>query len=112
MLPASGTPRLPGLSRPRPRSRRVAVPAFARLPRTLATAIAAACGRGRSAILGRQLSHRLRAGGRTGSGRSPAFFIARGGPVSTIQSDIEARLAASEPDVEVLLAEVLGGHTL
>jgi ribosome maturation factor RimP len=32
--------------------------------------------------------------------------------VSTIQSDIEARLAATEPDVEVLLAEVLGGHTL
>jgi ribosome maturation factor RimP len=32
--------------------------------------------------------------------------------VSTIQSDVEARLAASEPDVEVLLAEVLGGHTL
>jgi len=32
--------------------------------------------------------------------------------VSTIQSDIEARLAASEPAVEVLLAEVLGGHTL
>jgi ribosome maturation factor RimP len=32
--------------------------------------------------------------------------------VSTIQADIEARLAASEPDVEVLLAEVLGGHTL
>jgi ribosome maturation factor RimP len=32
--------------------------------------------------------------------------------VSTIQSDIETRLAASEPDVEVLLAEVLGGTTL
>jgi ribosome maturation factor RimP len=32
--------------------------------------------------------------------------------VSTIQSDIEARLAASEPDVEVLLAEVVGGSTL
>ena len=32
--------------------------------------------------------------------------------MSTIQTDIEARLAASEPDVEVLLAEVLGGHTL
>jgi ribosome maturation factor RimP len=32
--------------------------------------------------------------------------------VSTIQTDIEARLAATEPDVEVLLAEVLGGHTL
>ncbi|MGI8729776.1 MAG: ribosome maturation factor RimP [Solirubrobacteraceae bacterium] len=29
-----------------------------------------------------------------------------------MQSDIEARLAASEPDVDVLLAEVLGGHTL
>ena len=32
--------------------------------------------------------------------------------MSTIQTDIEARLAASEPDVEVLLAEVLGRHTL
>ncbi|MDX6681048.1 MAG: ribosome maturation factor RimP [Solirubrobacteraceae bacterium] len=32
--------------------------------------------------------------------------------MSTIQTDVEARLAASEPDVEVLLAEVLGGHTL
>ena len=32
--------------------------------------------------------------------------------MSTIQSDIETRLAASEPDVEVLLAEVLGGTTL
>ena len=32
--------------------------------------------------------------------------------MSTIQTDIEARLAASEPDVEVLLAEVVGGHTL
>ena len=32
--------------------------------------------------------------------------------MSTIQSDIEARLAISEPDVEVLLAEVLGGSTL
>ncbi len=32
--------------------------------------------------------------------------------MSTIQSDIEARLALCEPDVEVLLAEVLGGTTL
>jgi ribosome maturation factor RimP len=32
--------------------------------------------------------------------------------VSALQTDIEARLAASEPDVEVLLAEVLGGSTL
>ena len=32
--------------------------------------------------------------------------------MSTIQTEIEARLAASEPEVEVLLAEVLGGSTL
>ena len=32
--------------------------------------------------------------------------------MSTIQTDIEARLADSEPDVEVLLAEVVGGSTL
>ncbi len=29
--------------------------------------------------------------------------------MSTIQADIEARLAQAEPDVEVLLAEVVGG---
>ena len=32
--------------------------------------------------------------------------------MSTLQLDIEARLAQSAPDVEVLLAEVVGGHTL
>jgi len=32
--------------------------------------------------------------------------------VHSIQSDIEARLAAVEPDVEVLLAEVAGGSTV
>jgi ribosome maturation factor RimP len=32
--------------------------------------------------------------------------------LSTIQADIEARLAQSEPDVEVLLAELVGGHTV
>jgi ribosome maturation factor RimP len=32
--------------------------------------------------------------------------------MSTLQSDIEARLAQTAPDVEVLLAEVVGGHTL
>lgn len=32
--------------------------------------------------------------------------------MSSIQADIEARLAVTEPDVEVLLAEVLGGGTL
>jgi ribosome maturation factor RimP len=29
-----------------------------------------------------------------------------------LQADVESRLAAAEPQVEVLLAEVLGGHTL
>ena len=32
--------------------------------------------------------------------------------MSSIQADIEARLAVTEPDVEVLLAEVVGGDTL
>ena len=32
--------------------------------------------------------------------------------MTTLQADVERRLAAVEPDVEVLLAEVLGGRTL
>jgi ribosome maturation factor RimP len=32
--------------------------------------------------------------------------------MSTLQTDIEARLAETAPDVEVLLAEVVGGETL
>ena len=32
--------------------------------------------------------------------------------MSSLQTDIEARLAETAPDVEVLLAEVLGGHTV
>ena len=32
--------------------------------------------------------------------------------MSSIQTEIEAQLAATEPDVEVLLAEVLGGDTV
>jgi ribosome maturation factor RimP len=32
--------------------------------------------------------------------------------MSSLQADIEARLAASEPQVELLLAEVVGGETL
>lgn len=32
--------------------------------------------------------------------------------MSTIQTDIEAQLATFEPDVEVLLAEVIGGNTV
>jgi ribosome maturation factor RimP len=33
-----------------------------------------------------------------------------GTQMSTIQADIEARLADTEPDVEVLLAEIVGGR--
>jgi ribosome maturation factor RimP len=32
--------------------------------------------------------------------------------MSSLQGDIEARLAEAAPDVEVLLAEVVGGHTI
>ena len=32
--------------------------------------------------------------------------------MSSVQAEIEARLAAAEPQVEVLLAEVMGGHTV
>lgn len=32
--------------------------------------------------------------------------------MTTIQADVEARLATAEPDVEVLLAELVGGETL
>ena len=48
-----------------------------------------------------------------GSGREPASFVSGEGHISvmstTIQQDIEARLAEAEPDVEVLSAEVVGG---
>ena len=37
------------------------------------------------------------------------FCWRKGGEMSSIQTDIEARLAQREPDVEVLLAEVVGG---
>src|ERR687887_231703 len=43
------------------------------------------------------------------SGHAPAFLLRRGGNMGQIQEDVEARLAESEPDVEVLLAEVVGG---
>src|SRR5437763_12495073 len=44
----------------------------------------------------------------------PAFFMCclTEEIVSALQTDIETRLADAEPDVEVLLAEVVGGHTL
>jgi ribosome maturation factor RimP len=35
--------------------------------------------------------------------------MVKGGQMSTIQAEIEASLAGSQPDVEVLLAEVVGG---
>ncbi len=52
-----------------------------------------------------------------GSGRSPAFFyefslVESEEIVSSLQAEIEERLAASDPDVELLLAEVIGGATL
>jgi len=44
------------------------------------------------------------------AGARPLFSWARRIEIpSTIQTDIEARLAAVEPEVEVLLAEVIGG---
>jgi ribosome maturation factor RimP len=36
----------------------------------------------------------------------------KGGDVTALQTEIEARLQSLEPDVEVLLAEVVGGSTL
>jgi ribosome maturation factor RimP len=47
------------------------------------------------------------------SGRSPAFLLSRREEkMSSLQADIEARLAETAPDVEVLLAETVGDHTL
>jgi ribosome maturation factor RimP len=40
------------------------------------------------------------------------FYCPEGGEMSTIQTEIEAKLAQAEPGVEVLLAEVLGGTTV
>jgi ribosome maturation factor RimP len=40
------------------------------------------------------------------------FFCVRRELMSTLQTDVETRLAHSDPDVEVLLAEVVGGSTL
>src|SRR5258708_30184128 len=45
-------------------------------------------------------------------GGSPGFFISGGPMPATLQREIEEQLAECEPDVEVLLAEVLGGGTL
>ena len=51
-------------------------------------------------------------GSSTESGRPPAFFTYGVSSVSPLQADIEQRLAASEPEIEVLLAEVVGGRCL
>jgi len=45
-------------------------------------------------------------------GARPLFLLPEEIQMSTIQSDIEARLAASEPAVEVLLAELVSGSTV
>src|SRR3954453_6540191 len=42
-------------------------------------------------------------------GARPLFLLEKGGEMSSIQTEIEAQLAQSEPDVEVLLAELVGG---
>ena len=45
------------------------------------------------------------------SGRIARFFVGdEGDDMSAIQAEIEARLATAEPEVEVLLAEVVGGR--
>jgi ribosome maturation factor RimP len=68
------------------------------------------------ATLGAQLSlGQGEPGGCTGSGRSPAFFIvflALEIFVSTIQTEIEERLRAAAPEVELLLVETVGADTL
>jgi ribosome maturation factor RimP len=51
-------------------------------------------------------------GSSTESGRTPAFFCVRRQLMTALQIDIERRLAQSEPEVEVLLAEIVGGRCL
>jgi ribosome maturation factor RimP len=45
-------------------------------------------------------------------GARPLFLWQKEDRMTSLQDDIEARLAARAPDVEVLLAEVVGGDTL
>ncbi len=46
-------------------------------------------------------------------GARPLFFMSQTDEIlSSLQAEIETRLATSEPDVEVLLAEVVGATTL
>ncbi len=45
-------------------------------------------------------------------GARPLFLRTESVHLSALQADIEQRLAASEPDIEVLLAEVVGGRCL
>jgi ribosome maturation factor RimP len=45
-------------------------------------------------------------------GARPLFLLPGRRVMSSLQEDIEARLSARAPDVEVLLAEVVGGETL
>jgi ribosome maturation factor RimP len=63
---------------------------------------------------GHSFSRRALPGGSTGSGRSPTFFMSfvTEETVKEVQTEIEQRLAESEPNVEVLLAVVLAGGIL
>ncbi|WP_244406573.1 ribosome maturation factor RimP [Patulibacter medicamentivorans] len=45
-------------------------------------------------------------------GEKPAFFVAEHVMTTSIQDTVEDRLRATDPAVEVLLAEVVGGGTL
>src|SRR5437773_2596747 len=53
-------------------------------------------------------SVRVRPGAVPKVGARPLFLLSEGGQMSSIQTEIEAQLAQSEPDVEVLLAELVG----
>jgi ribosome maturation factor RimP len=43
---------------------------------------------------------------------SPLFLFQEEGPMTSLQTDIEQQLSPCEPEVEVVLAEVVGGQTL
>ncbi len=65
------------------------------------------------AILSAQLSGwRKSVGSFFEGGRSPAFLLSYTMSITAIQQQVEDELAEHEPEVEVLLAEVIGGRTL
>src|SRR5256714_3406273 len=54
----------------------------------------------------------VEAGSRTRKWAHARFFCVRTQLMTALQTDIERRLAQSEPEVEVLLAEIVGGRCL